>query len=187
MNEPAPTAPAPAPAPAPESPDPRPAPRVLVAYASKLGSTRDIAETIGETVRGEGLEVDVRPAAEVTELTPYGAVVLGSALYSATWLREANRFARDHAEALRARPVWLFSSGPLDHSADQGELPVTAHVAQATNAIAAREHRTFGGRLVAGTPGLDPKLLQTHRQGDFRDWDAIHVWARGIAAALKAG
>jgi menaquinone-dependent protoporphyrinogen oxidase len=164
-----------------------PAPRVLVAYASKLGSTRDIAETVGETIRDEGLEVDVRAAAEVEDLSLYGAVVLGSALYSATWLREANRFARDHAEALQVRPVWLFSSGPLDHSADKGDLPVTTHVAQATNAIGAREHRTFGGRLIAGTPGLDPKVLQTHRQGDFRDWDAIHAWARSIAAALKAG
>ncbi len=175
------TQPAPGSGPAPT------VPRVLVAYASKLGSTRDIAETIGETIRAEGLEADVLPAGEVEDLGPYGAVVLGSALYSATWLREANRFARDHADALRALPVWLFSSGPLDRSADAGDLPVAPHVAQATNAIGAREHRTFGGRLAEGTPGLDPKLLQTHRQGDFRDWDAIHDWARSIAEALKAG
>ena len=162
-----------------------PAAAVLVAYATKFGSNREIAEAIGETLRSEGLTVEVRPAAEVADVRPYGAVVLGSALYSATWLKEANRFARMHAEALGERPVWLFSSGPLDHSADQEDIPITAHVAEVTARFTHQGHRTFGGRLLVDTPGLDPAILATHRTGDFRDFAAVRAWAREIAAALR--
>ena len=158
---------------------------MLVAVASKHGSTREIAEEIGETLRAAGLEVDVRPAGEVRTVAPYSAVVVGSALYAATWLREANRFVRVHASALAQRPVWLFSSGPLDQSARFAEIPMTPHVAAETAAIGVRGHRTFGGRLEADTPGLDPAVLHTHRTGDFRDWDAISAWAAEIAAALR--
>ncbi len=160
--------------------------RVLVAYATKLGSTREIAEFIGDTLRDRGLEVDVAPARTVTDLAPYQAVVLGSALYAAHWQREANRFVLRHTHALRMRPVWLFSSGPLDHSADAGVLPPAPSVAITTDPIGARDHRTFGGRLRADAPGIDSRILATHPTGDFRDWDAIRAWALGIAAGVTA-
>lgn len=158
---------------------------MLVAFASKHGSTREIAEEIGATLRASGLEVDVRPAAETRSIAPYTAVVLGSGLYSATWLRDANRFLRAHAAALRQRPVWIFSSGPLDQSARWADIPMTPHVAAEAAAIEVRGHRTFGGRLLAETPGLDPAVLQTHRTGDFRDWEAIRAWAAEIAVDLR--
>jgi menaquinone-dependent protoporphyrinogen oxidase len=158
---------------------------VLVAVASKHGSTREIADQIAATLRAADLLAEVRAAADVRSLEPYDAVVLGSGLYSATWLREANRFVRAHAAALRARPVWLFSSGPLDQSARWADLPMTPHVAAATAAVEPRGHRTFGGRLLADTPGLDQAVLATHRIGDFRDWEAIRAWAAEIAAALR--
>jgi len=159
---------------------------VLVAYASKHGSTHEIAEAIGETLGQAGLTVDVAPAAAVRDLSAFGAVVLGSALYSAHWQRDANRFVKRHLDALRMRPVWLFSSGPLDHSADLADIPLTVHVARDVEPIGARGHRTFGGRLLPDTPGVDEALLATHRIGDFRDFDRIRAWAREIAAALLA-
>ncbi len=158
---------------------------VLVAYASKHGSTREIAEVIGATLAEGGHEVEVRPAREVRSLAATTAVVLGSALYAAHWQRDAVRFVRRHLAALRERPVWLFSSGPLDDSAARARLPVPEPVAMATAGIGARDHRTFGGRLLPGTPGVDPHILATHPTGDFRDWDAIRAWARAIAAELS--
>jgi len=160
--------------------------RVLVAYASKHGSTREIAEAIGETLREAGLPADVRAARDVRDLAPYPAVVLGSALYAAHWQRDANRFVKRHMAALRARSVWLFSSGPLDLSAERTRIPPTEHVAADTAPIEALDHRTFGGRLLPGTPGVDPLILATHPTGDFRDWAAIRTWAGEIAAAVAA-
>jgi menaquinone-dependent protoporphyrinogen oxidase len=158
--------------------------QVLVAYATKYGSTGEIAAAIGATLRDSGLEVQVRRARDVPNLVPFGAVVLGSALYSAHWQREANRFVKRHLAELQGRPVWLFSSGPLDHSADTADIPLTEHVAPGVVPIGARGHRTFGGRLLDGTPGVDASMLATHRIGDFRNWAQIEAWAREIAAAL---
>jgi len=158
--------------------------RVLVAYATKLGSTREIAEAIGETLRRAGFDADVLPVRAVPDLEPYAAVVLGSALYAAHWQRDANRFVGRHLDALRARPVWLFSSGPLDHRLAAADLPITQQADELTAPIHARGHRTFGGRLAADAEGIDPQVLATHPVGDFRDWSAIRVWAASIAAAL---
>lgn len=158
---------------------------MLVAYASKHGSTREIAEAIAATLRNEGLTAHALPAATVRRLDDHDAVVLGSGLYSATWLRDANRFVRTHLDALRVRPVWLFSSGPLDRSADLADIPMTPHVAAVTGPIGIRGHRTFGGQLREDTPGVDAAILATHRIGDFRDWSAIAAWARSIAAVLR--
>ena len=159
--------------------------RVLVAYASKHGSTGEIAEAIGRVLRTPGLTVDVVPVREVTDLASYQAVVLGSALYAAHWQRDANRFVTRHLASLQQRPVWLFSSGPLDRSADGGRLPAAPSVAHSTEPIGARGHRTFGGLLRADTPGLDEQILATHPVGDFRDFAAIEGWAAEIGRVLE--
>jgi menaquinone-dependent protoporphyrinogen oxidase len=157
---------------------------VLVAYASKHGSTREIAEAIAIVLREEGHDVDLRAARDVRSLGATGAVILGSALYAAHWQRDAARFVRRHLAALQERPVWLFSSGPLDDSATRGRLPVPEPVAAGTAAVGARDHRIFGGRLLPDTPGVDAHILATHPTGDFRDWESIRAWARSIAAEL---
>ncbi len=158
--------------------------QVLVAYATKHGSTGEIAAAIGATLRDAGLDIDVRNARDVKTLAPYGAVILGSALYSAHWQHDANRFVKRHLAELQRRPVWLFSSGPLDYSAEFDDIPLTEHVAPDVAPVGARGHRTFGGRLLEGTPGVDASLLATHRIGDFRNWAHIEAWARAIAATL---
>lgn len=160
--------------------------RILIAYATKHGSTGEIAEAIGRTLRDAGVEADVAAARAVTEVESYDAVILGSALYAAHWRREANRFVAHHLPVLQARPVWLFSSGPLDWSAEITPLPVTPQVAATTDPIGARDHRTFGGRLLADTPGIDARILATHPIGDFRDWTAIEAWAMRIAREILA-
>lgn len=157
--------------------------RVLVAYATKLGSTREIAEAIGQVLRDDGLDVEVASARSVQDLARFDAVILGSALYAAHWRRDANRFVTRHLSQLQQRPVWLFSSGPLDRSADWGRLPVAPAVALTTEPIGARDHRTFGGRLLSDAP-VDPQVPATHPIGDFRDWDAIRAWARRISGEI---
>ena len=86
--------------------------KVLVAYASKHGATKEIAEKIGEVLRQHHAEADVVPAHEVKDLTAYGAVILGSAAYIGLWRRQAVAFLKNNMAGLSARPVWLFLSGP---------------------------------------------------------------------------
>jgi menaquinone-dependent protoporphyrinogen oxidase len=162
-----------------------PAARVLVAYASKLGSNAEIAEAIAETLRQCGHHASAVATREVRAVDGWDAVVLGSAIYAAHWQRDARRFVTRFQDLLEVRPVWLFSSGPLDPHLAQASLPITAHGAEITAGIGALDHRTFGGRL-APDASIDPQVLATHPIGDFRDWEAIRGYARQIADALGA-
>ncbi|MEI7742350.1 MAG: flavodoxin domain-containing protein [Chloroflexota bacterium] len=157
--------------------------RVLVAFASKLGSTAEIAGIIAGVLTTAGIEAEAMPVRSVRSLEGYDAVILGSALYAAHWQRDANRFVAKFGQELVARPLWLFSSGPLDAVQAAANLPITAHAAEITVGLEAREHRTFGGRLAPDAP-IDPQVLRTHPIGDFRDWDAITAWTRSIAATI---
>jgi menaquinone-dependent protoporphyrinogen oxidase len=157
--------------------------RVLVAYATKLGSNGEIAEVIADALRAAGHHATAQPVREVMSLDDWDAVVLGSALYAAHWQRDARRFTTRFREALAARPLWLFSSGPLDPRLAKADLPITAHGAEVTAGLGAIAHHTFGGRLLADAP-VDPQVLATHPIGDFRSWDAIRAYAVEIGDAL---
>src|SRR5689334_267385 len=85
--------------------------RVLVAYATKMGSTKDIAEAIGDELTKHGLKAEVRNVREAVSPDFYDAVVLGSSVYAARWRPEAKRFFSQHTARLADRPVWLFESG----------------------------------------------------------------------------
>jgi menaquinone-dependent protoporphyrinogen oxidase len=159
--------------------------RVLVAYASKLGSTAEIAHAIAGRLEQRGHAVETRAVRDVRSLEGFDAVVLGSALYAAHWQRDANKFVERHRAALGSRRVWIFSSGPLDTRQAAADLPITEHAARIVEGIPYVAHRTFGGRLAPDAP-VDPQVLTTHPIGDFRDWDAIGAWAGAIADELAA-
>src|SRR5512141_346857 len=65
---------------------------ILLAYASRFGSTQEVAESIAAALREGGLAVDLQPMQEVKALDRYDAVVLGAAIYNAKWHAEAHRF-----------------------------------------------------------------------------------------------
>jgi menaquinone-dependent protoporphyrinogen oxidase len=165
--------------------------QVLVAYATKYGATAEIAEKIGQVLRQAGLRTDVLPTNRVNDLTPYKAVVLGSAVYVGQWRKEAATFLKANEKALAERPVWLFSSGPTGEG-DPVELMKGWRFPKALQPIADRIH----ARDIAIFHGvLDRKKLNLIERwmikkvkaplGDFRDWDAITSWATAIADVLK--
>lgn len=159
---------------------------VLVAYATKYGSTAELARFVATTLRGEGLAAEALSVSEVTEVDRYDAVLIGSALYMGRWRRDAGRFARHHQKALRERAVWGFSSGPLDPSASDSDIPPVPSARRAMDRVRARGHVTFGGKLETGAEGRVARMiLDEGRGGDFRDFDAVAEWARGIAAEIK--
>jgi menaquinone-dependent protoporphyrinogen oxidase len=159
--------------------------RVLVAYGSKRGGTAEIAEWIGETLRTEGLDADVRPAESVHDVGPYDAFVIGGALYAMRWHRGARRFVRRYRDIVSRRPVWLFSSGPLDGSAEERDIPPVRGVARTGARIGAHGHATFGGRLTNDPGGRIATATAETVAGDFRRRDQVGDWARSIAATLR--
>ncbi|MFJ8165832.1 flavodoxin domain-containing protein [Streptomyces sp. NPDC096136] len=161
--------------------------RVLVAYGTEYGGTAGIAEQIGDTLREDGLDAVVLPAADVHDVRAYDAVVLGGSLRGGHWSSKAAHCAERNADSLRHRPVWLFSSGPLDRSAEEHDIPPVAAVARQMQLIGAREHMTFGGSITARTPGfLAGALIRQGKGGDFRNPERIRSWAHHIGAELAA-
>lgn len=82
--------------------------KILVTYASWIGSTASVAEAIGQTLMDNGAQVEVRRMEDVTDLTPYDAVVAGSAIRGKQWLPEAMQFMQAHQAALRQKPFTAF-------------------------------------------------------------------------------
>src|SRR3954453_3358111 len=93
--------------------------RVLVAYATKKGSTREVAETIADVLRGQGSDADVVEAGAVDDPDSYDAVVLGGAIYMGRWHRDALRLLKRHRETLRGIPVFVFGMGPRTLAEDE--------------------------------------------------------------------
>lgn len=159
--------------------------KVLVTYGSKRGGTRGIAEIIGETLEEHGLDCDVLPAQQVETLADYDVVIVGGALYSNRWQKDARHFVRRHADDLRARHVWFFSSGPLDDSALEHTIPPTREVYRLMQLAWATEHVTFGGRLEKNARGLLAQAMAKSHAGDWRYPSHIRRWATEVA--LKIG
>ncbi|MFC2029187.1 flavodoxin domain-containing protein [Chloroflexota bacterium] len=171
--------------------------QVLVAYATKYGATEEIAENIGEILRRVGLRanlrVDVLAANRVSDLSPYGAVVLGSAVYMGRWRKEAANFLEANEAALAELPVWLFSSGP---TGDGDPLELTdgwqfpKGLQEVASRIRPRDIAVFHGEVnVMRLNFFEKWVLKNVKSsvGDYRDWDAITSWATEIAAALQEG
>ena len=161
--------------------------RVLVTAASRHGATHEIGEAIARGLARRGVEADARPAEGIESIDGYDAVIAGSAVYVGRWLEPARQLIEAHAAALAARPVWLFSSGPLgppEALKPEGEPVDVADLIEATHAVG---HRVFAGRLDRKLLGFGEKAVVVAvraPEGDFRDWDAIREWGAEIAAAL---
>jgi menaquinone-dependent protoporphyrinogen oxidase len=166
--------------------------QILVAYATKRGSTAEIAEHIGEALREEGLTADVLPADQVEDLTAYRAVILGSAVYIGRWQKEAARFLKANEEELADRLVWLFSSGPTgegrpEELVDGWRFPEP--LKPVADRIGPEEITVFHGELDPRKLNIIEKWMVNNvgaSMGDFRDWDAITAWARSVANVVKA-
>ncbi|ACV78809.1 flavodoxin domain-containing protein [Nakamurella multipartita] len=165
--------------------------KTLVAYASKMGGTEGIAQAVAEELRGAGLEVDLRPADDVSGFDAYDSVILGSAVYAGRWRRPARRLLKRLVAANSIEHpirVWLFHSGPTGPEHADGVVPAPGDVAAAAIALGCAQPATFGGRIETATAKgfLAKSMAKGDLAGDFRDFDRIRTWADGIAAELSA-
>lgn len=157
-------------------------PRVLVSAASKHGATAEIAEQLGETLRGRGIEATVAAPEDVDSVEGYDGVILGSAVYAGHWMEEAKQLANLIAEHEPPPSVWTFSSGPVGDPPKPDEDPVDA--AQIIKNLSTREHRVFSGKIDKSKLSFGERaiMIAVHAtEGDFRDWAEISTWAECIA------
>jgi menaquinone-dependent protoporphyrinogen oxidase len=161
--------------------------KVLVCAATKYGATGEIANAVADVLAENGLEVTVIPPEQVGAIEQFDAVVLGSAVYMGQWMKPARELVDRSAAVLAARPVWLFSSGPVGEPAKPAENPVD--VSKILQSTKARDHRVFTGRLVRKHLSFPDRAMASAiraAESDFRNWAEIRAWAAGIASALQS-
>jgi menaquinone-dependent protoporphyrinogen oxidase len=178
--------------------------RILVAYASKHGATKGIAERISQTLERAGLDVTLRPAEDAGPIDAYDAFVVGSAAYMGGWMGEATTLVRRNRSVLARRPIWLFSSGPVGtdlvdaKGRDQLVASRPKEFEEFARTIQPRAEQVFFGAydpdaeavgvaegFMARFMRVVPSVRNVLPSGDFRDWSAIEAWAEGIARELQ--
>ena len=165
--------------------------RILVAYATKCGSTAEVAHVVAHILGEAGGEVDVRSVSEVQDLSPYGAIVLGTAVRMGRPLPAARHFVRKHHAALAGVPVALFSLG-ITMKADTPENRAKAEsfLRDWIDSLHPVSVGLFGGRVDPDTLSpmwrLATSFVRTNQliTGDYRDWHAIRLWANRLVPLL---
>jgi menaquinone-dependent protoporphyrinogen oxidase len=165
--------------------------KVLVAYASKYGSTQEIAEKIGEALKQAGLQADVKPVKSVNNLSEYKEVIIGSAMYIGSWRKEAVNFLKKNEKTLAGQKVWVFSTGPSGKG-DPAQLLkgviIPSGVKTILDRIKPRDVAVFHGSLnPEKMKGLEKWMVKRvgGETGDFRDWEMIKRWGEKVAGEIK--
>jgi menaquinone-dependent protoporphyrinogen oxidase len=167
---------------------------ILVTYASRYGSTQEVAERVAAMLRENDLQVDVKPARQVRALEGYRAIVLGAPLYIGHWLKDAHRFLTRFQAVLAQRPVAVFSLGPT-RLQEMEAADVRSQLDQELNKypwLKPVASELFGGKYDPATLRFPDSLLAVlpasplhgAPASDARDWDEIRVWATNLAAKL---
>lgn len=158
--------------------------RVLVTWGSKMGGTAGIGRMIAEALEDQGHDVRAMPAGEVTGLDTFEAVIIGGALYANRWPANVRRFVKRNVAQLRRVPVWFFSSGPLDDSAEKTDIPAPTAIAVLAERVGAKGHVTFGGRLEPNAKGFPAAAMAKEVSGDWRNPERIRAWATDLSSEL---
>jgi menaquinone-dependent protoporphyrinogen oxidase len=167
---------------------------ILVAYASRTGTTADISEEIGSVLDQNGLSSVVLPMQQVQDLTPYRAVIAGSAIQSGAWLPEAMSFIETHQSMLKDKPFAAFlvcmtlaMPNKAHHQHVQDWLtPVRTMVPTIREGF-------FAGQLdISKVPSLKDRLMfrlsvlmGVWSESDHRDWDKVRTWTEDLVEVLS--
>jgi menaquinone-dependent protoporphyrinogen oxidase len=158
-------------------------PSILVTYASRNGSTREVAETVARVLDSHGATTTLLPVLEAKDLSGYDGVVLGGSIYSTSLQREAMLFLRRHRETLAGLPLAVFALGPIKDEPEEwlrSRKQLDASLAQVPG-LAPVAVAVFGGVI---DPSRLPHPMNRMPPSDNRDWDAIKAWAREATAKL---
>ena len=165
-------------------------PSVLVTFATRYGSTREVAQSIADTLKESGIEVDFQLIREVRSVEKYQAVVLGAPLYMFRWHKDARRFLSKHRKEIVQRPIAIFALGPI-HDEEKEWQDVQKQLDKALAKYpwlnpAAVE--IFGGRFDPARLRFPYSFLPAMKKipaSDIRDWAKIKSWAENLRDLLK--
>ena len=165
--------------------------KILITYATKAGSTVEIAAVIGETLSKRGFAVDVKPVSENPSLDGYQAVLMGSAIRMGSWLPEAVDFVRQNQTALNQLPTSIFTVHMLNYRDDETSRAARqAYTAPVRELLPSVDEVFLRGKLDYKTLSFFDRMIAkavanpNDPPGDFRDWNQIRDWSQSIFPAL---
>ena len=169
--------------------------KVLVAYASFCGTTGEVAEAIGRVLCERGAAVDVRLAKNVNDAAAYDAVVIGSAVRSSSWWPEAIEFVERNKERLSRIPVAYFLTCLALYKDNAGNRKIASSymdpVLQTVPEVRPVDMAFFAGALDYSRMNIIYRVIMKSKmkkhgvpEGDFRDWNEIQTWAKGLGSSL---
>jgi len=158
-------------------------PTILIVYATKHGSTREVAATVADELAVQGFETELRPAADVDDLSAYEGVVLGTALYMGRLHRDARRFLKRHEPTLSTLPIAVFAMGPqtMERSQVRSSRQQLDRALAKTPKVRPVDTAIFGGVV---EPSELHFPFNKMVQSDARDWDEIANWAHEVGVVL---
>jgi len=164
--------------------------KVLVAYASKAGSTAEVAAFIARKLADTGLAVDLRRTRSVRSVDGYRAVVVGSAIRAGQWLGDATDFVKTHRDALAARKAAFFTlCMTLHEDTPASREKVAGYLKPVREVLNPDWIESFAGKMDYGRLAFGTRLVVKAMkvpEGDFRNWDAIGSWADRLAREIPA-
>lgn len=164
---------------------------ILVAYATRTGSTAEVAETIARRLCAAGLTAEARPVADVTDVADYSGAVLGSAVRYSSWLPEMISFLEANRAALADMPLGFFTMHMLALGDTPAEAAERAKYTASARALATPiDEAFFAGKIDPARLSLVDRLmvrLVKSPVGDKRDWSRVEAWADTLATRLAVG
>lgn len=170
--------------------------KILIAYASEFGTTGEVAEAIGEVLCQDGNTVETKWVKNVKDLNGYDAVIIGSAIQYDRWMPEATRFVTANQHILSKLPVaFFFTCLVLSRKTEKAEHKAMGYsdkLYSLVPQVKPVDVGRFAGVLDFSKMSFFFRLLFKGfslitgvQEGDYRDWDAIHSWAKGIHFKLS--
>jgi menaquinone-dependent protoporphyrinogen oxidase len=160
--------------------------KILVTYATRAGSTAEIAAAIGQTLATRGFNVEVKPVKKVSALDGYQAILLGSAIRMGSWLPEMVKFIQSNQTTLAALPTALFTVHMLNADDDKSSRAARdAYTAPVRALLPSAPEAFFTGVMdFSRLSFLDRFIANVVKasQSDQRNWEKIRAWANEVLA-----
>jgi len=164
--------------------------KILVAFATRKGSTEEIALAIGKELEA-GATVTVAHFRDISSLEGVDAAVIGAPVYTGHVIDDLRKFVEKNQSHLKSIPVAAFAVGLAPVNPKIGSTGALEEqlrgILGPANLVATR---VFAGKLDPAQHSFMTKTLISLMKaptGDFRDWNEIKVWAKGLPALFEKG